>query len=60
MIYYFVLAWLKELTEVYIDGNNIICHIYVFLCIMPFDFLNFSEIIESPVLFLLLLFIILP
>lgn len=59
VIYYFVLAWLKELT-VYNDGNNIICHIYVFLCIMPLDFLNYSEIIESLVLFFLLFVIILP
>lgn len=60
MIYYFVLAWLKELTEVYNDGNNTICHIYVFLCIMPFDFLNYSEKIDSPVLFFLLFVIIFP
>ena len=44
----------------YNDGNNIICHIYVFLCIMPLDFLNYSEIIESLVLFFLLFVIILP
>lgn len=60
VIYYFVLAWLKELTEVYNDGNNTICHIYVFLCIMPFDFLNYSEKIDSPVLFFLLFVIISP
>ena len=48
------------IEEVYNDGNNTICHIYVFLWITPFDFLNYSEIIESPVLFFFLFVIIFP
>lgn len=54
----FCFGLVKGVDRAYNDGNNIICHIYVFLC--KLDFLNYSEIIEILVLFFLLFVIIFP